>query len=87
MTEIVNPLIINEIRVLWSDYLHKTNPGTIVKKWFQDFLFHFSPPLAHILEVKVENHFHLQFLFFEFLISHRKLILKENKNFVETSIN
>ena len=22
MTEIVNPLIINEIRVLWSDYLH-----------------------------------------------------------------
>jgi hypothetical protein len=31
-----------------SDYLHKTSPGTIVKQWFQDFLFHFSPPLAHI---------------------------------------
>ena len=26
MTEIVNPLIINEIRVLWSDYLHDYNP-------------------------------------------------------------
>lgn len=45
----------NEIHILWSDYLHNTNPGTIVNQWFQDFLFHFSPPLAHILEVKVEN--------------------------------
>ena len=31
-----------------SDYLHNVNPGTIVKQRFQDFLFHFSPPLAHI---------------------------------------
>jgi hypothetical protein len=38
----------NEIHILWSDYLHKKNPGTIVKQWFQDFSFHLSPPLAHI---------------------------------------
>jgi hypothetical protein len=29
MTEIVNPLIINEIRVLWSDYLHDSNSVTL----------------------------------------------------------
>jgi hypothetical protein len=56
----------NEIHILWSDYLHNTNPGTIVKQRFQDFLFHSSPLLAHLLKVKVENHFHLLFLFFEF---------------------
>jgi hypothetical protein len=29
MTEIGNPLIINEILVLWSDYLHQMNLGTV----------------------------------------------------------
>jgi hypothetical protein len=49
----------NEIHILWSDYLHNTNPGTIVKQRFQDFSFHFSPPLAHIFEVSIEKPFPL----------------------------
>ncbi len=27
----------NEIHILWSDYLHEINPGTLVKQRFQDF--------------------------------------------------
>jgi len=51
----------NEIHILWSDYLHKTNPGTIVKQWFQDFLFRSMPPLSHIFKVsKKKNQFKTQ---------------------------
>ena len=48
MTEIVNPLIINEIRVLWSDYLHEMNPGTFCNQMFRDFSF---VDFGHILVV------------------------------------
>ena len=61
----------NEIHILWSDYLHKTNPGTIVNQRFQDFLFHFSPPLAHISSLPFSSLFFpflpLSYLFLPFL--------------------
>ena len=39
MMKIGNPLKFNKIHVLWSDYLHETNPQTLCLKGVADFLF------------------------------------------------